>query len=216
MTCRITMMNYARECVKTSGDCLRYRKPLRLIRIFPPDHPPLPRDSQLVEIETHIRQAIRDAVNRSSRKPFVWGGLMGYEQLEAIARGLAQVQGSQPESNYLDELQIQVKRALVKNRTTAEDLKKAYQILLQVAKSLRYPPSSYKLSSDQKVNSQQVAQEITQLIHETKPSGRVQKAQISLFDALSRRWNLYNQELLYCYDIPGLPQDNLKMERLFG
>lgn len=49
---------------------------------------------------------------------------MGYEQLEAIAHGLAQVQGSLPECNYLDELHIQVKRALVKNRTMAEDLKK--------------------------------------------------------------------------------------------
>lgn len=81
---------------------------------------------------------------------------------------------------------------------------------------MRYPPSSYKSSSDQILNSQQVAQEITRLIHETKPGGRVQKAQISLCDALSRRWNLYHQELLHCYDIPGLPQDNLKMERLFG
>jgi hypothetical protein len=30
--------------------------------------------------------AIRDVVNRSTRKPFSWGGLAGYQQLEAIDR----------------------------------------------------------------------------------------------------------------------------------
>jgi hypothetical protein len=33
---------------------------------------------------------------------------------------------------------------------------------------------------------------------------------------LKRRWELFGQELLYCYDIPGLPQDNLQLESLFG
>jgi hypothetical protein len=33
---------------------------------------------------------------------------------------------------------------------------------------------------------------------------------------LKRRWELFGQELLYCYDIPGLPQDNLHLESLFG
>jgi len=30
-------------------------------------------------MEAHVRVAIRDAVNRRSRKPFYWGGLKGYE-----------------------------------------------------------------------------------------------------------------------------------------
>jgi hypothetical protein len=34
-----------------------------------------PRDNELRQIETQIRQAVRDAVNRNSRKPFYWGGL---------------------------------------------------------------------------------------------------------------------------------------------
>ena len=47
-----------------------------------------PRDAELRQIETQIRQAIRDAVHRNSRKPFYWGGLAGYQQLEAIAEAL--------------------------------------------------------------------------------------------------------------------------------
>lgn len=41
-----------------------------------------------MQVEVQIRMAIRDAVNRASRKPFYWGGLVGYRQLEAIAQAL--------------------------------------------------------------------------------------------------------------------------------
>jgi hypothetical protein len=47
-----------------------------------------PRDSQLIALEKELRRGIRDAVTRSSRKPFRWGGLTGYEQLEALAQEL--------------------------------------------------------------------------------------------------------------------------------
>ena len=49
-------------------------------------------------METQIRIAIRDAVNRSTRKPFVWGGLAGYQQLEAIDQALTQLTTMGPES----------------------------------------------------------------------------------------------------------------------
>ncbi len=41
---------------------------------------------ELREIENQFRMAIRDAVNRTTRKPFYWGGLKGYRQLESIAQ----------------------------------------------------------------------------------------------------------------------------------
>jgi hypothetical protein len=41
-----------------------------------------------VEIEKQVRMSIQDAVNRTSRKPFHWGGLDGYAQLQAIAQAL--------------------------------------------------------------------------------------------------------------------------------
>ena len=43
---------------------------------------------ELLEIENQFRVAIRDAVNRPSRKPFYWGGLQGYRQLAAIGQVL--------------------------------------------------------------------------------------------------------------------------------
>lgn len=170
----------------------------------------------LIWIETQVRQAIRDAVNRSSRKPFTWGGLSGYEQLEAIEKGLDQIQGIHYESDYLLSLQTRMVRVLAKNKTVAEDLKRAHEILLRVAQCLRYPPSAQALQFDEQINSQSVAQEMTKLIEEVIPGGRVQRAQIRLLGALKRRWELFGPELLYCYDISGLPQDNLHLESLFG
>ena len=189
---------------------------LRVNRIPPPCEHEIPRDPVLIWIETQVRQAIRDAVNRSSRKPFAWGGLSGYEQLEAMAKGLDQIRETNLESDYLLWLRTRVERVLAKNKTVAEDLKRAHQILLQVSQCLRYPPSAQELEFDEQVSSQLVAQEMTKLIGETRPSGKVQRAQIRLQGALKRRWELFGQELLYCYDIPGLPQDNLQLESLFG
>ena len=155
-------------------------------------------------------------MNRSSRKPFAWGGLSGYQQLEAMVMGLDQIRETNLESDYLLQLRTRVERVLAKNKTVAEDLKRAHQILLQVSQCLRYPPSAQELEFDEQVSSQLVAQEMTKLIGETRPSGKVQRAQIRLQGALKRRWELFGQELLYCYDIPGLPQDNLQLESLFG
>jgi hypothetical protein len=173
----------------------------------------------LLWIETHIRQAIRDALNQRSRKPFFWGGLKGYEQLQAIAQGLDQVQERNPESDYLRLSRSRVERVLAKNRTIAEDLKRAHHLLQRIAQCLGYPPhrpTAQGLPAHEQLSSQQIAQEINTLIQETHPNGKLQRAQIRLLRALKRRWRLYAVELLYCYDIPGLPQDNLQLESLFG
>jgi hypothetical protein len=61
-----------------------------------------------------------------------------------------------------------------------------------------------------------VAEAITHLIQETQPIGSVQHAQLRLLGELKRRWELFGEELLYCYEIQDLPQDNLKLESLFG
>jgi hypothetical protein len=114
------------------------------------------------------------------------------------------------------QLRTRVERVLVKNKTVAEDLKRAHQILLQVAQCLRYQTSAQELQFDEHISSQLVAQEMMKLIGETRSSGRVQIAQIRLQGVLKRRWELFGQDLLYCDDIPGLPQDNLHLESLFG
>jgi hypothetical protein len=139
--------------------------------------------------------------------------------LQAIAQELGRVQETNPNNVYLCVLLSQVKRVLVKNQTVAEDLKKAHQILYQVAHCLHYPPvspSQPQTPIAEPLTSLQVAQEMDTLLQEIHPSGRVQTAQIKLLSAVRKRWRLYRSELLYCYGIPGLPQDNLKLESLFG
>ena len=41
-------------------------------------------------------------------------------------------------------------------------------------------------------------------------------AQAALHGAWHRTWEEYGPDLLHCYDIPGLPPDNLMLEALFG
>jgi hypothetical protein len=173
----------------------------------------------LIQIERYVRQAIRDAVNQRSRKPFTWGGLKGYEQLRAIAQGLEQIQATYTEGDYLRLLKSRLEWVLVKNRTVAEDLKNAHQILQQVAGCLNYPPRAQDEGHTpvtEPMESQRVAEAMDKLIQEAHAVGRVQRAQIRLLSGLQKRWKLYGQELLYCYTIPGLPADNLKLESWFG
>ena len=183
----------------------------------------MPRNAELVRIETQIRQAIRDALNRNSRKPFYWGGLAGYQQLEAIAQALHQVTDVDEESHYLRQLIWRVDRVVAKNLTLAEDLQAAHQWLRQIAGCLRYPPKSRQeehqsasYDPETELSSQRVSQEMEDLLCQFHPISKHQRAQIRLYDALQKRWGLYAQELLFCYDIPGLPQDNLHMEAMFG
>lgn len=170
-----------------------------------------------MKLESQLRAAIREAVNRSSRKPFLWGGLKGYEQLECIAQALEDLSTSPlPHHDYLDLLRSRIHRVLAQNHTVAEDLKHAYQLLLAVARCLQYPPTASDRHADHKPNRQIVSEAMTRMIQETQPTGLVQQAQRCLLGKLKHRWELFGEELLYCYEIPGLPPDNLKLESLFG
>lgn len=160
-------------------------------------------------------------MNRNSRKPFFWGGLKGYQQLEAIAQALHRLQVRDPESAYLHSLLQPVEYVLQKNRNVAEDLQAAHQKLCQIAHCLHYPPLPVPQHTqpdpgDEKLSSHGVAREMEKLIDQFQPTGKLQQAQHGLFSALKKRWKRYAQELLYCYDIPGLPQDNLQLESFFG
>jgi len=45
----------------------------------------------MAQIEGQVHSALRDAVNLASRKPMYWGGLAGYQQMEAIGQACHQV-----------------------------------------------------------------------------------------------------------------------------
>jgi hypothetical protein len=157
--------------------------------------------------------AIRDAVNRNSRKPFAWGGLAGYQQLEAIDQALNLLIHLEPGSAYFQRLSKQVKRALTKNRSLANNVQEAHQWLRQISACLRYPRASH---ADDPVNSLQVAKEMQDLLDRFTPNPKVQRPQSAIKDKLLRSWNLYGPDLRHTYDIPGLPPDNLQIESLFG
>lgn len=176
--------------------------------------PPGQRDEVLRAIEAQIRVAIRDAVNRPSRKPFYWGGLKGYEQLQAIAQGLHQVPSDEPETDYLRQLAMQVDRAVEKNRSLAQDVQEAHTWLRRIAQCLRYPPAADAPESP--VSGEQVKQEMEALLKEFQPDFKRCPAQAALHGAWHRVWKNYGPDLLHCYDIPGLPADNLQLEALFG
>ena len=139
---------------------------------------------------------------------------MGYQQLQAIAQALCLLHAGNQENRYLRQLAQRVEWVLARNHRLAEDLQAAHQGLVQIANCLRYPPKSN--CSEPHLTSQQVAEEMEAHLYGFHPTGKHQRAQISLYGALQKRWKLYAQELLYCYDIPGLPPDNLQIESLFG
>jgi hypothetical protein len=167
---------------------------------------------ELLEIECQFRMAIRDAVNRATRKPFYWGGLKGYLQLESIAQALHTM--PMTENAFFRRLIRQVDRTLENNRQLAEMIEKTYTYLLRIAACLRYPPKSYVGMPAPTRN--QVKQEMEELLHNFASDARGQVIPLSLYSGLRKRWDLFGDDLLHCFDIPGLPQDNLKVESLFG
>jgi len=175
----------------------------------------LSRDPELVAIESQIRTAVRDAVNRESRKPFYWGGLKGFQQLDGIAKILHAMTGTPAETAYFQQLIKQVDRALAQNRELADGLQEAHTWLGRIAACLRYPPRSYPDFDD--VTSQQISQEMETLLQQLRQQAMTGHQVLkTIYSAFDYRWNLYGQDLLPCYDIPGLPPDNLQLESLFN
>ena len=178
---------------------------------------PVERDAELVGIEKQVRMSIRDAVNRTSRKPFHWGGLDGYEQLEAIAQALHTLP-QEPQTAYLRQLMPQVDRALEKNCTLARDVGEAHSWLARIGACLHYPFSTESDSDSQEpsLSSQQVRRDMEALLSEFQPDLWEEPAQAALYNAWHRKWRTWSPDLLNCYDIPGLPADNLRLESFFN
>lgn len=165
-------------------------------------------------IEAQIRAAVRDAVNRKSRKPFYWGGLKGCEQIEAIGQALGEAPSDEPETGYLLRLKMRVDRVLEAYRVNVEDIRQAHTWLREIADCLRYPPSDS--TPEPSLTGEQVKQEMEALLQSFQPDLKRKPAQAALHSAWHRTWEVYGPDLLHCYDIPGLPPDNLMLESLFG
>jgi len=161
--------------------------------------------------------SIRDAVNRASRKPFHWGGLAGYKQLEAIGQALHTLP-PEPETAYLRQLIPQVDRALEQNHALAQDVGEAHSWLRRIAHCLHYRSSTESDldAGDSSLSSQQVRRKMETLLSEFQPDLWQEPAQAALYSSWHRKWKTWSPDLLHCYDIPGLPADNLKLESFFN
>lgn len=166
-------------------------------------------------LERQLKQAIRDAVNRPSRKPFAWGGLAGYRQLAAIADGIRHLMDQTPETDGLRQTLAQIERALNNYRTLARDLEVAHEWLRRIAAVLHYGRPAEKPPAEA-LTSAAVAQAMEQLLAAFQPDFKRQPVQLALRNALVRAWEAFGAELLHCYDIAGLPPDNLALEALFS
>jgi hypothetical protein len=168
----------------------------------------------------YYRRAIRDALNRSSRKPFQCGGLHGYTQLQGIERHLQQRLRSAHDP-YLALLHERVQQALVSTATQAEQLRQAHAFLLSVERYLATAPGPNKERDSSEADgprrgSETVQQELREMF-----SDWMQQAKGSpLAWRLNRRWRSMSKTwlpgILHCYDIPGLPRSNLDLESRFG
>lgn len=133
--------------------------------------------------------------------------------------------GEEPETAYLRRLSTQINRALERNRTWAQDLDEAHAWLVRIADCLRYPSASSVVSTPEAVisasgvivlTSQQVRSEMEDLLRQFQPDLKRRPAQGALYRTWRRIRKRYGEDLLHCYDIPGLPPDNLKLEAVFG
>lgn len=115
--------------------------------------------------------------------------------------------------------------ALSNNLSVALDLSEAHKRLRQIADCLRYPEYSKRSpdnvtditqTSSSPLTSLQVRRNMEELLEQFQPDPQQNPAQFALNKKLQRLWDKYGTNLLHCYDIPGLPPDNLKMEAMFS
>jgi hypothetical protein len=170
---------------------------------------------------------IRDAPNRSSRKPFNWGGLDGYRQIEGMSKALHELPLKQGEMEYFQQLVNQLDETLVRNRALANDISSAHDQLIQIAQCLGYPtphdsPTGTLFNKDRRrytdpnLTSATIRDEMEALVEMHQSTSSLYPAQAALSIGFRRRWKSYGDDLLHCYDIPGLPPDNLRLESIFG
>ena len=169
----------------------------------------------------YYRHAIRDALGRSSRKPFQFGGLQGYDQLVGIDQYLNQQRLKGSPDSYLDQLQGCVQSALRATASQAQGVRQARACLREMECHLAGAPLPSlgvgpRETQGLRSGSETVQQELEQMV-----SNWVQQPDVCpLTRRLARKWNSMSKSwlpgILHCYDVPGLPRSNLDLESTFG
>ncbi len=169
----------------------------------------------------YYRHAIRDALHRSSRKPFQCGGLQGYDQLVGISQYLSQRHMQSGLDPYLERLHHGVQRAVSATASQAEDVRQARAFLTEVEHYLAQVPRPSLEAELQKTGSSTQGSKTVQQELERMFADRVQQPHVRpLIRRLDRKWRSMSKtwlpDILHCYDIPGLPRSNLDLESTFG
>lgn len=169
----------------------------------------------------YYRRAIRDALNRSSRKPFQFGGLRGYDQLVGIEQHLQQQRTHNGLDPYLNLLHDRVQSALASTVTQAEQVRQMHIFLTKVEHYLTEVPRPSSLTDKRETavstpGSRTVQQELERMFSDLMQQFKA----CPLAWRLDRRWRSMSKAwlpgILHCYDIPGLPRSNLDLESTFG
>ncbi|MCG6135525.1 MAG: hypothetical protein MET45_12810 [Nostoc sp. LLA-1] len=150
---------------------------------------------------------------------------LGYQQLSAIGSILRSLPCREIDTDYLSLLSVWIDQALSNSHSVASDLSEAHQWLQRIAECLHYPehtsPSTDNVTDITQtaklpLTSFQVQREMEELLQQFVPDPQQHPAQFTLKKKLQKLWHKYGTNLLHCYDIPGLPPDNLKIESLFS
>ena len=169
----------------------------------------------------YYRRAIRDALNRSSRKPFQCGGLRGYDQLVGIDLHLQERLMQRGPDAYLDQLHERVQNALRSAVSQADQVRQTHAFLIQVERYLAKahcsgPEPDTSETDAPRSDSKTVRQELDKMFSDLVQPSKT----CSLARRLARRWRAMRKSwlphILHCYDIPGLPRSNLDLESTFG
>jgi hypothetical protein len=169
----------------------------------------------------YYRHAIRDALERSSRKPFQCGGLQGYDQLANISQYLSKQRVQRGADPYLDQLQHRLQSALRSTASLAEEVRQAHSFLTQVEHYLAGVPRPSLEIDVQKTHLSIPGSKTVQQKLEKMFADRMQQPNVCpLIRRLGRKWHTMSKtwlpDILHCYDIPGLPRSNLDLEGAFG
>jgi hypothetical protein len=169
----------------------------------------------------YYRRAIRDALNRSSRKPFQCGGLRGYDQLVGIEQHLQQQCTRLGHDPYLNLLHDRIQSALASTVSQAEQVRQMHTFLMRVEHYLAEVPRPSTRTGKRETavptsGSQTVQQELERMFSDLAQQSKA----CPLAWRLNRRWRSMSKTwlpgILHCYDLPGLPRSNLDLEGTFG
>jgi hypothetical protein len=129
------------------------------------------------------------------------------------------------ETEHLRALGERVGEVVLKARPAAEDLAQAQESLRELAQCLRYPKvlkesEAQSLCPAQRVEPPvsvaAVRADVEAWLRQFQSDLRGKPAQAAVACAGRRLWKAWGPDMLPCYEIGGLPQDNLALEALFG